>query len=257
MRRLGLKTERTWHQQTPQGTVAVVYLEADDLGRVFEGIATSDDPFVVWGLVLWGAISAVAFGYLARAMGSAGARLAVDGPSPELGVRLRNLVWLSRVLLAGDDPGIGLRDNGRRVLTYADLRSIREPDDNRAPTREIELHLTGNMERYMWSLNGKKFADAEPIRVRYGERVRQKLRTPMPLIDVFQDLGYVTREQVSDTLRKNTLSIRIGDFLVEPEDDSNRYRPSLDRLGDYVESVLADVDRQEKRAAKKAKREGK
>ncbi len=47
-RRLGLRTERTWHQQTPQGTVAVVYLEADDLERVFAGIATSDDPFVVW-----------------------------------------------------------------------------------------------------------------------------------------------------------------------------------------------------------------
>ena len=47
-RRLGLRVERTWHQATPQGTVAVAYLEADDLGRVFEGIAASDDPFVVW-----------------------------------------------------------------------------------------------------------------------------------------------------------------------------------------------------------------
>ena len=47
-RRLGVRTERVWHQPTPQGTVAVVYLEADDLGRVFEGIATSTDPFVVW-----------------------------------------------------------------------------------------------------------------------------------------------------------------------------------------------------------------
>ena len=47
-RRLGVRAERTWHQRTPQGTVAVVYLEADDLGRVFEGIATADDPFVAW-----------------------------------------------------------------------------------------------------------------------------------------------------------------------------------------------------------------
>ena len=47
-RRLGLRTERTWHQATPQGTVAVVYLEADDLGRALAGIATSDDPFVAW-----------------------------------------------------------------------------------------------------------------------------------------------------------------------------------------------------------------
>jgi hypothetical protein len=47
-RRLGVKTERVWHQQTPEGTFAVVYLEADDLGRVFTGLATSDDPFVTW-----------------------------------------------------------------------------------------------------------------------------------------------------------------------------------------------------------------
>ena len=71
-----------------------------------------------------------------------------------------------------DDPGVGLRNNGRRVLTYADLHSLREPDDNRAPSREIELHLTGNMERYMWSFNGVKFTDAKPIVLRYGERVR-------------------------------------------------------------------------------------
>jgi hypothetical protein len=47
-RGLGVKTERTWHQQTPQGMVAVVYLEADDLGRDFKGIASSNDPFVGW-----------------------------------------------------------------------------------------------------------------------------------------------------------------------------------------------------------------
>ena len=47
-RRLGLRTERVWHQTTPQGMVAIIYLEADDLGQVFAGLATSDDPFVVW-----------------------------------------------------------------------------------------------------------------------------------------------------------------------------------------------------------------
>ena len=47
-RKLGLRTERVWHQSTPQGTAAVVYLEADDPGRFFEGLATSTDPFVVW-----------------------------------------------------------------------------------------------------------------------------------------------------------------------------------------------------------------
>ena len=71
-----------------------------------------------------------------------------------------------------DDPGIGLRDNGRRVLTYADLHTIGGPLDPRGPGREIELHLTGNMERYMWSFDGQKFADAKPLHFRHGERLR-------------------------------------------------------------------------------------
>ena len=75
-----------------------------------------------------------------------------------------------------DDPGIGLRnhmrDYGRKVLTYADLRNLHRTRDRREPSREIELHLTGNMSRYMWSINGIKFADAAPLRLKYGERVR-------------------------------------------------------------------------------------
>lgn len=71
-----------------------------------------------------------------------------------------------------DDPGVGLRNNGRRVLTYADLHTIGGPVDNREPGREIEMHLTGNMERYMWSFDGQKFSDAKPVHYRYGERVR-------------------------------------------------------------------------------------
>jgi len=70
------------------------------------------------------------------------------------------------------DPGIGLRNNGRHVLTYADVRNLYRTADPREPEREIELHLTGNMSRYMWSINGIKFADAEPLHLRYGERVR-------------------------------------------------------------------------------------
>ena len=77
------------------------------------------------------------------------------------------------------DPGIGLRDHkhlyGRRVLTYADIRNIERTRDPRDPEREIELHLTGNMNRYMWSINGIKFADAELLRLTYGERVRINL----------------------------------------------------------------------------------
>ena len=57
------------------------------------------EPFIVFGLVFWAAVSLVAFGYLARAMRAAAGRLEADGPSPELGLRLRNLVWFSRALL--------------------------------------------------------------------------------------------------------------------------------------------------------------
>ena len=71
-----------------------------------------------------------------------------------------------------DDPGIGLRNNGRRVLTYADLRTIGGPIDPRGAEREIELHLTGNMARYTWSIDGLAFGQSTPVHFRYGERVR-------------------------------------------------------------------------------------
>ena len=71
-----------------------------------------------------------------------------------------------------DDPGVGLRDNGRRVLTYADLHTLGGPIDRRSPGREVELHLTGHMQRYIWSFNGRKFSEAEPLRFNYGERLR-------------------------------------------------------------------------------------
>ncbi len=69
-------------------------------------------------------------------------------------------------------PGVGLDNNGRRVLTYADLRARSRGLDPRPPTREIELHLTGNMERFIWGFDGRKFSTAEPIRLSLGERVR-------------------------------------------------------------------------------------
>ena len=71
-----------------------------------------------------------------------------------------------------DDPGVGLRNNGRRVLTLADLHTIGGPLDPRGAEREIELHLTGNMERYTWSFDGLEFGQSTPVHFRYGERVR-------------------------------------------------------------------------------------
>ena len=71
------------------------------------------------------------------------------------------------------EPGRGLEDSGRRVLVYADLKSLTPAHDQREPDREIELHLTGHMNRYMWSFDGKKYSEArDPIHFRYGERLR-------------------------------------------------------------------------------------
>ena len=75
------------------------------------------------------------------------------------------------------DPGLGLDKIGHKVLTYNDLSALEPNDDPRSPSRSMEIHLTGNMERYMWSFDGKKFnavAD-QPIRFAFNERVRVKL----------------------------------------------------------------------------------
>ena len=70
------------------------------VGLLETGFWNWDDEFVVVGLILWAAVSVVAFGFLARAMASAGSRLETEGPSPPLMLRIRNLVWTSRALLA-------------------------------------------------------------------------------------------------------------------------------------------------------------
>jgi len=61
---------------------------------------------------------------------------------------------------------------GEKVLSYADLKSLTPQKDIRPAGREIVVHLGGNMERYIWTLNGKKFSDAKPIELKYGERVK-------------------------------------------------------------------------------------
>ncbi|MEL6614147.1 MAG: copper resistance system multicopper oxidase [Bacteroidota bacterium] len=69
------------------------------------------------------------------------------------------------------EPGVGLGDDGRRVLVYTDLRAL-HPEPRRSPDREVELHLTGNMERYMWGIDGKTYAEDPLIPLVYGERLR-------------------------------------------------------------------------------------
>jgi FtsP/CotA-like multicopper oxidase with cupredoxin domain len=68
-------------------------------------------------------------------------------------------------------PGDGA-PAGRRVLSYADLRATKRGADPRPPSRDITLHLTGNMQRFMWGFDGKKFSESGPIELKRGERVR-------------------------------------------------------------------------------------
>jgi FtsP/CotA-like multicopper oxidase with cupredoxin domain len=72
-----------------------------------------------------------------------------------------------------DEPGIGLGNDGRKVLTYNNLKSLRPNKDERDAQREVELHLTGNMERYMWSFDGDQFHEVDgPIEFTHNERLR-------------------------------------------------------------------------------------
>ncbi|MER3546955.1 MAG: copper resistance system multicopper oxidase, partial [Rhodanobacteraceae bacterium] len=110
-----------------------------------------------------------------------------------------------------DDPGTGLRDNGRCVLTYADLHSVDGPADPREPSREIELHLTGNMERFVWSFDGVRFSDAEPVHFPYGERLRivlcndTMMNHPIHLHGVFSELENPHGEVIA---RKHTINVQ-------------------------------------------------
>ena len=112
-----------------------------------------------------------------------------------------------------DDPGVGLRNNGRRVLTYADLRNLYPTSDPRDPGREIQLHLTGNMARYMWSINGIKYADAKPLPFKYGERLRitfvndTMMNHPMHLHGMWSDLETGDGKRIP---RKHTVIVQPG-----------------------------------------------
>lgn len=127
------------------------------------------------------------------------------------------------------DPGIGLRNNGRHVLTYAELRSTFPDPDGREPSRTIELHLTGHMEKFSWSFDGIKFSDAEPLRLRYGERVRITLVNdtmmahPIHLHGMWSDLE---DEHGRFLVRKHTIDM--------PPGSKRSYRVTADALGRWA-----------------------
>ena len=124
-----------------------------------------------------------------------------------------------------DDPGIGLRDNGRRVLTLADLKSIDGVlDDHRAPATELELHLTGNMERYTWSFDGLEFGKSTPVSLRHNERVRIILQNdtmmthPMHLHGMWSELE---TDQGELRVRRHTIPVQPAQrisYLTTPHD---------------------------------------
>ena len=128
-----------------------------------------------------------------------------------------------------DDPGIGLRENDRRVLTYADLRSSGAAQDTREPGREIELHLTGNMERYSWSFDGLEFGASTPVHFRYGERLRvilvndTMMTHPIHLHGMWSDLE---SPDGSFQVRKHTI-------IVQPAQRVT-FRVTADALGRWA-----------------------
>jgi CopA family copper-resistance protein len=122
-----------------------------------------------------------------------------------------------------NNPGIGLPNGGRRVLTYADLRNLDPTPDPREPEREIQLHLTGNMSRYMWSMDGINFADAEPLLLKLNERLRITLvndtmmNHPVHLHGMWSELETGDPDHIP---RKHTVLVQPGakvSYLVTPD----------------------------------------
>jgi len=128
-----------------------------------------------------------------------------------------------------DDPGVGLRKNGRRVLTYADLHTLGGPIDHRKAGRDIELHLTGHMERFVWSFSGQKFSESEPLRFNYGERLRLVLVNDSMMnhpIHLHGMWGEVESEQGEFLVRKHTITVQPGQRLA--------YGVTADALGRWA-----------------------
>ncbi|MEO9101653.1 MAG: copper resistance system multicopper oxidase [Burkholderiaceae bacterium] len=128
-----------------------------------------------------------------------------------------------------DDPGIGLRERKHKVLTYSDLHTIGGPIDAREPGREIELHLTGNMERYMWSFDGQKFSDSKPLHLRHGERARIVLVNDTMMPHPIHLHGLWSELENPD----GNFQVRKHTIMVQPA-QRIRYAVTADALGNWA-----------------------
>ncbi|WP_210731704.1 multicopper oxidase domain-containing protein, partial [Escherichia coli] len=103
---------------------------------------------------------------------------------------------------------------GHKALRYADLKALKPQHDTRAPVQELVIRLGGTMERYIWTINGKKFSEAEPLQVAYGERIRLKfindsmMAHPMHLHGMFMQLE--NGQAAADLPNKHTLIVAPG-----------------------------------------------
>jgi FtsP/CotA-like multicopper oxidase with cupredoxin domain len=116
------------------------------------------------------------------------------------------------------EPGTGLENVGHRVLVYTDLKALEPSFDPRPPEREIEFHLTGNMEAFVWGMDGRKFSESgEQPKIRVGERVRFTLvndtmmEHPMHLHGVFLEI--VNGADAAHQPRKHTISVKPAERL--------------------------------------------
>lgn len=117
-----------------------------------------------------------------------------------------------------DEPVYGWANastpEGMKALQYSDLQSLTPQPDTRAPERELVIRLGGNMERYIWTINGKKFSEAEPLQVKYGERIRLKfvndsmMAHPMHLHGMFMQLE--NGQQAENLPNKHTVIVPPG-----------------------------------------------
>ena len=166
--------------------------------------------------------------HAAMGHGPAAAAAMVTHPASERGNPLVDMQTMAPTHKL-DDPGIGLRDNGRRVLSYSMLRSLFEDPDGREPGREVELHLTGHMEKFAWGFDGRKFSDAHPLRFNYGERLRivlvndTMMTHPIHLHGMWSDLEDADGRFL---VRKHTVDM--------PPGTRRSYRVRADALGHWA-----------------------